>query len=183
MIVHHFETRGGWKFTDFLNTDLAIPHRAHKRFKIKNKNKNKKPKKRGRIKKKTKIHLLRFEPPNPRARQEHDQRTVGQRQSVSVCGCCFNFVEYIAVKKECINQQRKKKKEGKKTGFVAGIEPSTIGSMPLLLTTRPFRMITYSQTVLLDIDFPLISKLLVQIAYIFSAKYLSHRNASPKAFF
>ena len=80
MIVHHFETRGGgggWKFTDFLNTDLAIPHRAHKRFKIKNKNKNKRPKKRGRIKKKTKIHLLRFEPPNPRARQEHDQRTVG----------------------------------------------------------------------------------------------------------
>ena len=99
MIVHHFETRGGWKFTDFLNTDLAIPHRAHKRFKIKNKNKNKRPKKRGRIKKKTKIHLLRFEPPNPRARQEHDQRTVGQRQSVSVYGCCFNFVEYIAVKK------------------------------------------------------------------------------------
>ena len=113
MIVHHFETRGGWKFTDFLNTDLAIPHRAHKRFKIKNKNKNKRPKKRGRIKKKTKIHLLRFEPPNPRARQEHDQRTVGQRQSVSECGCCFNFVEYIAVKKECINQQRKKKRRKK----------------------------------------------------------------------
>ena len=44
-------------------------------------------------------------------------------------------------------------------------------------------MITYSQTVLLDIDFPLILKLLVQIAYIFSAKHFSHRNASPKAFF
>ena len=76
-----------------------------------------------------------------------------------------------------------KKKEGKKTGFVVGIEPSTIGSMRLLLTTRPLRMITYSQTVLLDVDFPLILKLFVQIAYIFSAKYFSHRNASPKAFF
>ena len=82
-----------------------------------------------------------------------------------------------------MNEPKAKKKEGKKTGFVAGIEPSTIGSMRFLLTTRQLRMITYSQTVLLDIDFPLISKLLVQIAYIFSAKYLSHRNASPKAFF
>ena len=101
---------------------------------------------------------------------------------MSACGCCFNFVEYIAVKKECINQQRNKK-EGKKTGFVAGIEPGTIGSMRLLLTTSPLGMITYSQTVLLDIHFPLILKLLVQIAYIFAEKYFSHRNASPKAFF
>ena len=82
-----------------------------------------------------------------------------------------------------MNEPKAKKKEGKKTGFVAGIEPSTIGSMRFLLTTRQLRMITYSQTVLLDIDLPLILKLLVQIAYIFSAKYLSHRNASPKAFF
>ena len=52
--------------------------------------------------------------PNPRARQVHDQSTVGQRQSVSACGCCFNFVEYIAVKKkECINQQRKKNRRKK----------------------------------------------------------------------
>ena len=64
-----------------------------------NKNKNKKPRKKGASKKENKIHLLRLEPPNPRARQVHDQRTVGQRQSVSACGCCFNFVEYIAVKK------------------------------------------------------------------------------------
>ena len=77
--------------------------------------------------------------------------------------------------------QKRKKKEGKKTGFVAGIEPSTIGSMRFPPSTRQLRMITYSQTVLLDIDFPLILKLLVQIAYIFSAKYFSHRNASPKA--
>ena len=82
-----------------------------------------------------------------------------------------------------MNEPKAKKKEGKKTGFVAGIEPSTIGSMRFLLTTRQLRMITYSQTVLLDIDFPLILKLLVQIAYIFSATYFSHRNASPKAFF
>ena len=98
--------------------------------------------------------MLRLEPPNPRARQVHDQRTVGQRQSVSACGCCFNFVEYIAVKrKKNVLTNSEKKIEGKKTGFVAGIEPSTIGSM---LTTTPLRMITYSQTVLLDIDFPLI---------------------------
>ena len=32
-------------------------------------------------------------------------------------------------------------------------------------------------------DFPLILKLLVQIASIFSAKYFCRRNASPKAFF
>ena len=128
-----------WKFTDYLNTDLAIPRRAHKRFKIRDKNKNKKPRKKGANKKKTKIHLLRLEPPNPRARQVHDQRTVGQRQSVSACGCCFNFVEYIAVKKEWMNQKRKKK-EGKKTGFVAGIEPSTIGSMRLLLTNCVIRL-------------------------------------------
>lgn len=39
--------------------------------------------------------------PNPRARHVvvHDQRTVGQRQSVGACGCCLNFVEYIAVEK------------------------------------------------------------------------------------
>ena len=77
-----------------------------------------------------------------------------------------------------MNEPKAKKKEGKKTGFVAGIEPSTIGSTRVLLTTRPLRI-----TVLLHIDFPLILKLLVQIAYIFSAKYFSHRNASPKAFF
>ena len=99
---------------------------------------------------------------------------------MSACtGCCFNFVEYIAVKKKNVLTNS----EGKKTGFLGGIEPSTIGSVRLLLTTRPLRMITYSQTVLLDIDFPLILKLLVQIAYIFSAKYFIHRNASPKAFF
>ena len=82
-----------------------------------------------------------------------------------------------------MNEPKAKKKEGKKTGFVAGIEPSTIGSMRFLLTTRQLRMITYSQTVLLDIDLPLILKLLVQIAYIFFATYFSHRKASPKAFF
>ena len=82
-----------------------------------------------------------------------------------------------------MNEPKAKKKEGKKTGFVAGIEPSTIGSMRFLLTTRPLRIITYSQSVLLHIDFPLILKLLVQIAYIFFATYFSHRNASPKAFF
>ena len=99
---------------------------------------------------------------------------------MSACtGCCFNFVEYIAVKKK----NALTNSEGKKTGFLGGIEPSTIGSVRLLLTTRPLRMITYSQTVLLDIDFSLILKLLVQIAYIFSAKYFSHRNTSPKAIF
>ena len=96
MIVRHFETRGGWKFTDYLNTDLSGPTKGSK---LGMKTKTKSQEKRGRIKKKTKIHLLRLEPRNPRARQVHDQRTVGQRQSVSACGCCFNFVEYIAVKK------------------------------------------------------------------------------------
>ena len=54
MIVRHFETRGGWKFTDYLNTDLAVPRRAHKRFKIRNENKNKKPRKKGANKKENK---------------------------------------------------------------------------------------------------------------------------------
>ena len=86
---------------------------------------------------------------------------------MSACtGCCFNFVEYIAVKKKNVLTNS----EGKQTGFLAGIEPSTIGSVRLLLTTRSPRMITYSQTVLLGIDFPLILKLLVQIAYILSEK-------------
>ena len=43
---------------------------------------------------------------------------------MSACGCCINFVEYIAVKKKNVLTNSEKKKEGKKTGFVAGIEPS-----------------------------------------------------------
>ena len=62
MIVRHFETRGGWKFTNYLNTDLAIPRRAHKGSKLGIKTKTKSQERRGRIKKKTTIYLLRLEP-------------------------------------------------------------------------------------------------------------------------
>lgn len=54
MIIRHFETRAGWKFTDYLNTERAILRRAHKRFKIRNKNKDKKPRKKGANKKENK---------------------------------------------------------------------------------------------------------------------------------
>ena len=40
-----------------------------------------------------------------------------KRQSVTASGYCSNFVEYIAVEKECIIQKKKKKKtEGKSKG-------------------------------------------------------------------
>ena len=34
-----------------------------------------------------------------------------KRQSVTASGYCSNFVEYIAVEKECIIQKRKKKRQ------------------------------------------------------------------------
>ena len=46
----------------------------------------------------------------------------------------------------------------------------------LKFNTRITNMFLYN-------DFPLILKLLVQIASIFSAKHFCRRNASPKAFF
>jgi len=70
--------------------------------------------------------------PNPRACHWYAIKGKGS-PAVSACtGCCFNFVEYIAVKKKNVLTNS----EGKQTGFLAGIEPSTIGSMRLLLTTR-----------------------------------------------
>ena len=51
-----------------------------------------------------------------------------------------------------------------------------------VISSKVFNLIHASQMFLCN-DFPLVLKLLVQIASAFSAKYVCRRNSSPKAFF
>ena len=107
-------------------------------------------------------------------------------RSVTSCRCCFSFVEFI------INQKRKQKRQKeKKKRFITGFVPGTICSALLHLIITPpwiiaqflrkvFHLIHASQMFLYN-HFPLILKLLVQIASIFSAQYFSRRYASPRA--
>ena len=102
---------------------------------------------------------------------------------MAACGCCFSFVEFIGVKKK-----EKKKTEGKKRKGLSqdsNPAPSDPRDITLQLHHKFYEFfansLIHAAQMFLYNDFPLILKLLVQIASIFSAKYFCRRNASPKA--